>query len=368
MSNKLDLAAVEQYSQQYAAKVCEEFFLRNEVINGQQVLNLSAVGQVNLLVVSSLFGKWQSETSRLKSPYFDFESEAVQQALQAFMNTVSQHIAVRRADFEPLLREATTNTLVLLFDPKTYFEGIFSELPNARLSQELAKQLNKYTRINKFITSALEQKTTEQGSASISQLSAWLDEWCQAERLDDPDKLLSLFSAKVPLERSQLFAPQKPAAPKSFFDLEPDELPEPARPLPEAPRPVVPRPVVAQESAPAAEPVVAQTVQEKLAPEEASLNDTLKHNESGSLADALASTPLESIPAAISLNQKIMFINQLFHGDAVAYTQAIMELDGCRQFDEAQALINQQYANKYLWKMSPDEAEEFVEIVRRRFT
>ena len=367
MSNKLDLAAVEQYSERYAAKVCDEFFQRNEIINGQQVLNLSAVGQVNLLVVSSLFGKWQAETARLQSPYFDFEHEAVQQALQGFMNTVSQYIGVRRHYFEPLLREATTNSLVLLFDPKTYFSGIFSELPLGQLNTETAKQLNKYTRVNKFITNELEQKIATQGQASLSQLNTWLDEWCSEERLDDPEKYVALFSAKVPLERTQLFRPDKPTVPKSFFDLEPEELPEPT-PIVETPRPVVAPITAIPARETVAEPSVAATVQSKLATEEASLNDTLKHNESGSLADALASTPLESIPSAISLNQKIMFINQLFHGDAVAYTQAVMELENCRHFDEANGIIEQQYATKYLWKMSPEEAEEFVEIVRRRFT
>lgn len=377
MSNKLDLAAVEQYSKRYAAKVCDEFFSRNDAINGQQIMNLSTVGQVNLFVVSNLFSKWQAENARLRSAYFDFENETVQQALKVFMNTLSQYISVKREYFEPLLKEATAHTLVLLLDPKQYFEGMLSDLPDYRFTKEQAKQWSKYTRLNKFVSMGLENKFENKEVVSNSEANIWLNDLCEGATFEEPDKYLSLFSAKVSLEKDSFFEPDKPSAPKSFFDWEPEEMvAEKIEPIvsPKVVEVPVAKPIIFEEKIPEKQGIVAAIksneipLHEKFANDEATLNDSLKKEEPDSLAEVLASKPLESIPAAISLNQKIMFINQLFHGDAVAYTQAIMELEECKHFDEAKSLIIKQYSPKYLWKMSPDEAEEFVEIVRRRFT
>ena len=100
---KLDLSAIEKYGQQYAAKVCDDFFNRTATINGQQILKLSNVAQVNMFVVSDLFERWKADSEAFKSPYFNFEHEDVKAALKTFMNTASQNIMVKREDFEQML-------------------------------------------------------------------------------------------------------------------------------------------------------------------------------------------------------------------------------------------------------------------------
>lgn len=114
MSNKLNLSAIEKYSKNYAAKLCDTFFSSNQMISGKQILTLSSVQQVNLLTIKSLYDKWQAETQRLRSPYFDFNSEEAQQALKIFMNTVSQFISVKRENFEPLLVDSVGGNIGII--------------------------------------------------------------------------------------------------------------------------------------------------------------------------------------------------------------------------------------------------------------
>ena len=120
MSNKFNTNALNEYSKSYARRVAADFYHANPTLSGRQILNLTPINQVNLFVVSSLFDKWKGEVEKFRSPFFDFNHPEVEEALRAFMNVVSQHIAVRREHLEPLLADATKRTLIALFDPRYY--------------------------------------------------------------------------------------------------------------------------------------------------------------------------------------------------------------------------------------------------------
>lgn len=370
MSNKLDFAAIEQYSKQYASRLCDEFYSRHDAINGNQVLNLSTVGQVNVLVVNQLYEKWKADTLAFRSSYFDFEQDEVKQALQTFMNVVSQYIAVKREHFEPMLRFAVASSLVLLFDPKHYFESQLKEQPNLTVSLEDLKRWSKYTRFNKFVISALQEKMGNESYIYVSQATRWLDDICTDDApYDEADKFLTLFSQKVPVSKDDFIKKVAPPVSKSFFDLDPED-PEHVdvpvyKPAPPAvPQAEITKPVFVEEKI-----VVENAVlNDKFTTDQQTINDVLTKDSAGTLADKLSNGRIDSIVGAISLNQKFGFINQLFHGDAVAYTQAIHELEHCRTFDEAQGILQSQYANKYMWRQSPEEADDLLDIVRRRFT
>ena len=158
MSNKLNLSAVERYSKAFAAKVCNDFFAENSSITGKQVLNLTSLQQVNMLTIKALFDKWQADNQRLRSPYFDFNAPEVQQALKSFMNTVSQHIFIKREHFEPLLVDSVGETLVLILEPQTFYKELMRDLPNFKFSQENIRPLTKYILINKDILPQIAEK------------------------------------------------------------------------------------------------------------------------------------------------------------------------------------------------------------------
>ena len=195
MSNKLNLSAVERYSKAYASKICDEFFAANSNITGKQILSLTNIQQINMLTIKALFDKWQADTQRLRSPYFDFGTAEVQQALKNFMNTVSQHISVKREHFEPLLVDSVGETLVLILEPQTFYKELMRDLPSFRFSQENLLPLTKYILINKEVLPKLAEKLNGQEFVFANQAMTWLEE--MPLTVENPKKYLAQFAEKV---------------------------------------------------------------------------------------------------------------------------------------------------------------------------
>src|SRR5689334_9328591 len=108
MENKTNISAIELYSRKALKPMLERNF-GAKTINGQQILSFCQIEQVNLFILQLLFDKWKEETSKLESPFFDFQNEQVKKALTTFMNVLSQHILVKKEDFSPLLLQAIFN-------------------------------------------------------------------------------------------------------------------------------------------------------------------------------------------------------------------------------------------------------------------
>ena len=108
MDEKISLEAIALYSDAYAEKVLKRAFASKEKINGQDILSLCEVQQINLFIVRELFKGWKEETRKLKSPYFDYENAEVKEAMDNFMGTLSKNIAITRQHFAPLLKKAVS--------------------------------------------------------------------------------------------------------------------------------------------------------------------------------------------------------------------------------------------------------------------
>lgn len=415
MSNKFNNNVLTEYCKSYARRVAADFFSNHTVINGKEILNLSPITQINLFVISSLFEKWKADAEKFRSHYFDFTNPDVEEALRVFMNVVSQHICVRREHLEPLLADATKRTLVMLFDPRFHFDEMIRNQPDFSLTIDAARQLTRYTQINKFVPATIEQRMNGKSFLYVNQALSLLDEILtqRGHELEKPDKYVALLGDKVPMDLSTLLRSNVPESyaiqqNRSFFDseLDPASAP-PAEPIREEPRLAAPvdafvtkvEPPVnggMVEDTPTSGPLflngehqphpispisqpsqlsssaVSQpsTVEDTSVSEAAtSVNDTLRNptDAPASLGEVFHRAPIESIAKSISLNQKFRFINQLFNGNANAYNDAISELDQVENYGQALDLISYRYALQYLWDMSSDEVSELVEILKRRF-
>jgi hypothetical protein len=414
MSNKLNLSAVERYSKAYASKVCDDFFTENSSITGKQILSLTNIQQVNMLTIKALFDKWQADTQRLRSPYFDFGTAEVQQALKSFMNTVSQHISVKREHFEPLLIDSIGETLVLILEPQTFYKELMRDLPSFRFSQENIIPLTKYILINKDVLPKLAEKLNGQEFVFANQAMTWLEE--MPISTENKDIHLAQFAEKVAIPdelvpskaTSQVVANQES---KSFFDFEVANIPAPkietpqpriepivepviervierAEPIMAAPiiekpieiAPIMQRPAaifdqkVESVAARVNEPIVEKItpkepedvrLNEKLASEQKSVNDQAQSSKS--VLDYHQNSRIDGITSVISLNQRFLFTNNLFGGNIQAFSHALEELELCKDFSEAKELILKKYVPRYMWDITGAEAEEFIDIIKRRF-
>ncbi len=89
-------------------------------------------------------------------------------------------------------------------------------------------------------------------------------------------------------------------------------------------------------------------------------------NSSGRLGDQLKKSRIESIPGALTLNDKIRFTKNLFDGNSETFNAAIQLLDAQKSMLEAKDLITQ-YASRYEWNMEDKNALDFYEFVERRY-
>lgn len=76
----------------------------------------------------------------------------------------------------------------------------------------------------------------------------------------------------------------------------------------------------------------------------------------------------EGIRTFISINDKLLFISDLFNGDRDAYNNALDKLDTIASPDEAVDFINEEIAPKYDWIDKEQVAEIFFGIVKRKIS
>ena len=99
-----------------------------------------------------------------------------------------------------------------------------------------------------------------------------------------------------------------------------------------------------------------------------SLNDKFSElAEKSSLADKLSKKPIEDLVKAIGLNQKFLFMNDLFEGENNYYKEAITNLNSFNSFIEADEYINT-LRSRHGWETSNATVKEFVELVERRYS
>ena len=99
-----------------------------------------------------------------------------------------------------------------------------------------------------------------------------------------------------------------------------------------------------------------------------SLNDKLaESSEPVSLADKLKKQPITNLASSIGINQKFLFMNDLFEGERDAFHQSIAELDGFDSYLDADNYIKNNLVNKYDWDLENPSAVRFMELVERRY-
>lgn len=76
---------------------------------------------------------------------------------------------------------------------------------------------------------------------------------------------------------------------------------------------------------------------------------------------------VSDIKSAISINDKLLFVKELFNGYGMAYGEAIELLNRCKSFDEADRFLKTNYVAKNHWDEKPATVDKFYAVLHRRF-
>ncbi|HEX5653333.1 MAG TPA: hypothetical protein VFX58_09675 [Chitinophagaceae bacterium] len=98
-----------------------------------------------------------------------------------------------------------------------------------------------------------------------------------------------------------------------------------------------------------------------------SLNDKLKQGKT-ELVEILKETPVKDLRKAIGINDRFLFINELFRGDEAMYERSIKTINSFNIFPEAEYWISRELKIKIGWSNDNPTVKHFDQLVRRRFS
>lgn len=99
----------------------------------------------------------------------------------------------------------------------------------------------------------------------------------------------------------------------------------------------------------------------------ASLNDKLKI-EQIEVATVLQSSPVKDLKKAIGINDRYLFINELFRGDEDMYERSIKTINSFNIQAEAEYWIQRELKVKLGWMDDSEAVKTFDQLIKRRFS
>ncbi len=154
----------------------------------------------------------------------------------------------------------------------------------------------------------------------------------------------------------------------SFFTPEPspvkaEDSPEPKQATPDVAEPIVNEVVIEEKVVTVEVPDIAE-VPEKVP----TLNEMMsaQRSQSAPLAQ-LKRQPVSDLKSIINLNDKLLFIKDLFNGYSLAYSEAIEIINRFDSFDAADNFLKTNYAQKNNWTSKQATADKLYELLNRRF-
>ncbi len=108
---------------------------------------------------------------------------------------------------------------------------------------------------------------------------------------------------------------------------------------------------------------VAQPISSTPAP---SLNDLLA--KTNAKENEAVKSPIADLKQGISINEKLLFIRELFKGYNLAYSEAIDIVNKMNSFEAADSFLQSNYAVKNDWASKQATVDQFYELLNRRFS
>lgn len=365
MQLKVDLQKLESYSIALSEKLCNDYYQGNtSVIFGSEILKFTGIDQLNIFIVKNLFDRWKEESSKLRSPYFDYENEAVKDALTVFMNNLSKHISIRKEFFKPLVRKAIIDTLAYTIDPYHFLNTEFLGKPIISLSELMEKE--KYIKINKFLLQGLVKKLQLQNKNGFSEqeVVGYLDETFKnyEPSLEPATRYVEAFSSILKITIEDITFKAIPLKEEKGAIAEPT--------------PVLDSPKIEKE--PAVNTFKKPPVDDHYDKNNATLNDSFAQHKQLSLNEMMRKdeenilsthrkSKITDLANAVPINLRYIFINELFKGNADEYRLAITQIENSHNLESAKTALDLEFGKKYNWEKDKTEVKEFFELVERRF-
>lgn len=108
-------------------------------------------------------------------------------------------------------------------------------------------------------------------------------------------------------------------------------------------------------------------INQSIAQEISSINERLKEVKT-EVSEKLTDSPVKDLRKAIGINDRYLFINELFRGDEAMYERSIKTINGFSIWPEAEYWIRRELKTKLGWSNDNDTVKIFDQLVKRRFS
>lgn len=367
MNSFADQKKIFSYSLALAEKMTSDFFSSKDKVETSDIKVFSKVDQLNLFLIKNLFEKWQEETLKLKSPYFDYSSGEVQSSLQNLLNVLSNHISISKEFFKPLLEKAINDTLLFVLDPLLYFKTEL--LAGDNISLDSLKKSEKFFKANKNYFQAIKDgfKNSPNESRPCNEiLKELIQKGLQPE---ETNSIITHFSSLLkfelndmliepelkPVQITELPVPVEQAVSENYLvkddaNLKTNEIIDQQLTTAETP----------EKSALDSE----LPLNERFSKEEKTLNELLAKN----ATDGIKGERIEDLRSAIPLNERFLYIKELFNDNPSEFAIAVAELEKAQNLNSALELIKINYVEKFNWDINNPYCGQFIQLVERRFS
>ena len=182
--------------------------------------------------------------------------------------------------------------------------------------------------------------------------------------LEDEDEPYTTEAINDAVEEKEV----SPVSPSPVIKSEPEFVPNPepaaepkAKLEPEQPKIEQPEPVAVK---PTVEPQ-----KEQAKPEVLTINERISAQmvAKQGVAEQLHTQSISDLKQAINLNDKLLFVKDLFNGYSLAYSEAIEILNRFTSFAEAEQFLKNNYVAKNHWDTKQETSEKFYALLKRRY-
>jgi hypothetical protein len=108
-------------------------------------------------------------------------------------------------------------------------------------------------------------------------------------------------------------------------------------------------------------------INEAASGESATVNDSLKEKKT-EISEKLTGLPVKDLKKAIGINDRFLYINDLFRGDEAMYERSIKTINSFSIWPEAEYWIRRELKTKLGWTDDNETVRQFDQLVRRRFS
>lgn len=127
-------------------------------------------------------------------------------------------------------------------------------------------------------------------------------------------------------------------------------------------------PTLREETSSRADRDTIRELNELMAEHVPSLNDRLKRQDIELGTKLTDSQSVADLSKAIGVNDKFLFINELFRGDRNMFDRSVKTINGCGSLAEAEYWIGRELKIKLGWQEANQTVQQFYYLVKKRFS